>query len=127
MSEQVWLTEEDCRSFHGKLLACFGGSAGVRDRGLLLSALARPQQIFAYETQSLFSLAAAYAHGIVRNHPCRWRSGDSVGSVTVTAQAIQVEPPTRPYGTIEKVAGELLEHAPGPRSRSNFQMMWSGT
>jgi death-on-curing protein len=69
MNEPVWVTEEDCLSFHDKLLARFGGSPGVRDKGLLLSALARPQHVFAYEKPSLFDLAAAYAHGIVKNHP----------------------------------------------------------
>ncbi|MEI8227215.1 MAG: type II toxin-antitoxin system death-on-curing family toxin [Planctomycetota bacterium] len=69
MNEPVWVTEEDCLSFHDKLLARFGGAAGVRDKGLLLSALARPQHLFAYEKPSLFDLAAAYAHGIIRNHP----------------------------------------------------------
>ena len=69
MSEPVWITEEDCLSFHEKLLARFGGSSGVRDCGLLESALARPQHLFAYEQPSLFELAAVYAHGIVKNHP----------------------------------------------------------
>ena len=69
MNEPVWVTEEDCLSFHDKLLARFGGAAGVRDKGLLLSALARPQHLFAYEKPSLFDLAAAYAHGIIKNHP----------------------------------------------------------
>ena len=69
MNEPVWVTEEDCLSFHDKLLARFGGASGVRDKGLLLSALARPQHVFAYEKPSLCDLAAAYAHGIVKNHP----------------------------------------------------------
>lgn len=69
MSEPVWVEEEDCLSFHEKLLARFGGASGLRDRGLLLSALARPKHLFAYEQPSMFNLAAAYAHGIVKNHP----------------------------------------------------------
>ena len=69
MTEPVWVTEEDCLSFHDKLLARFGGAAGFRDRGLLTSALARPLHRFAYEQASLFELAATYAHGIVKNHP----------------------------------------------------------
>ena len=69
MNEPVWVTEEDCLSFHDKLLARFGGGSGVRDKGLLPSALARPQHLFAYEKPSLFDLAAAYAHGIIKNHP----------------------------------------------------------
>ena len=52
-----------------RLLAEFGGLGGLRDGGLLDSALARPQHLFAYDQPSLFDLAAAYAFGLVRNHP----------------------------------------------------------
>lgn len=69
MNEPVWVEEVDCLSFHEKLLARFGGAGGLRDRGLLLSALARPKHLFAYEKPTMFDLAAAYAHGIVKNHP----------------------------------------------------------
>lgn len=69
MREPVWITEEDCLSFHDKLLARFGGSGGVRDNSLLVAALARPQHLFSYEQPSIFDLAATYAHGIVKNHP----------------------------------------------------------
>jgi death-on-curing protein len=69
MTEPVWVEEEDCLSFQDKLLARFGGASGLRDRGLLLSALARPKHLFAYEQPTMFELAAAYAHGIVKNHP----------------------------------------------------------
>ncbi|MCA9727228.1 MAG: Fic family protein, partial [Candidatus Eisenbacteria bacterium] len=46
-----------------------GGIAGLRDEGLLESALARPRNLFAHEDSDLFALAAAYADAIVRNHP----------------------------------------------------------
>jgi death-on-curing protein len=69
MSEPAWIMEADCLSFHEKLLGRFGGAAGVRDPGLLASALARPRQLFASERPTLFDMAAAYAHGIVKNHP----------------------------------------------------------
>lgn len=69
MAEPVWITVEDCLSFHDKVLARFGGAGGVRDAGLLESALARPRHLFAHGTPTLFDLAAIYAHGIVRNHP----------------------------------------------------------
>jgi death-on-curing protein len=52
-----------------RLLSEFGGLSGVRDAALLDSALARPQQLFSYGKPSLFELAAAYAFGLVRNHP----------------------------------------------------------
>ena len=70
MSEPVWVDARDALALHDRLLTLFGGAAGVRDLGLLQSALARPRQIFAYaETTDLISLAAAMIAGIVRNHP----------------------------------------------------------
>ena len=69
MTEPIWLDKADCLSFQEELLAWFGGAAGIRDEGLLESALARPQQMYAYETPSLYRLGAAYAFGIVKNHP----------------------------------------------------------
>lgn len=49
-------------------MAAFGGADGVRDEGLLESALARPENLAAYGDPDVFDLAAAYAFGIVRNH-----------------------------------------------------------
>jgi len=69
MNEPIWVDLSDCLSFHDEMLARYGGLAGVRDQGLLESALHRPLQLFAYETPSLFQLAACYAGGIIKNHP----------------------------------------------------------
>lgn len=69
MNEPVWLNKEVVRAIQGQLLARFGGLDGIRDEGLLDSALARPLQLLHYETPDLFDLAACYAHGIVKNHP----------------------------------------------------------
>ena len=69
MKEPVWIEKEDCLGFHGELLARFGGLDGLRDEGLLDSALGRPLQLFHYGNPTLFDLAASYAHGIVKNHP----------------------------------------------------------
>ncbi|MGA7884841.1 MAG: type II toxin-antitoxin system death-on-curing family toxin [Acidobacteriaceae bacterium] len=62
---------DEVRALHGIQLAAFGGPEGLRDEGLLESALARPKHAFVYETPvpSLARLAAAYAFGIVKNHP----------------------------------------------------------
>jgi death-on-curing protein len=54
---------------HATLLAEFGGLAGVRDRNALASALARPRNLVAYAEPDIADLAAAYAYGIIRNHP----------------------------------------------------------
>lgn len=69
MSTPTWLTRSLITSMHQELLARFGGLSGVRDEGLLESALARPEHHYAYEEPTHFELAAAYAHGIVKNHP----------------------------------------------------------
>ena len=55
---------------HAMAVAKFGGSPGLRDEGLLESALDRPRNLFAYgDAPSVFELAAAYCSGIVKNHP----------------------------------------------------------
>ena len=69
MKDFVWIEMADCLGFHNVLLSRFGGLEGLRDEGLLESALARPQQLLNYGTPSAFDLAASYAHGIVKNHP----------------------------------------------------------
>ena len=69
MKEPVWLNREIMLAIQGELLARFGGLDGIRDGGLLDSALGRPLQQFHYEKPDLFDLAATYAHGIVKNHP----------------------------------------------------------
>jgi death-on-curing protein len=70
MTEPRWLDKPALLFLHREGLRQFGGADGLRDEGLLDSALARPRNRFAYEAeQDLCVLAAAYAHGIVRNHP----------------------------------------------------------
>lgn len=54
---------------HDSQLALYGGLAGVRDMGLLQSALARPQNLHAYGSDDVYALAASLAFGIARNHP----------------------------------------------------------
>lgn len=69
MTEPVWLSVDLVVDIHSEQLALFGGPDGIRDRGLLESALARPLNKFAYGDDDLASLAASYAFGIARNHP----------------------------------------------------------
>jgi len=69
MNEPCWITKEECLAFHRELVARFGGLDGTRDEGLPDSALARPQQLFHYGEPTMPSMAAAYAEGIVKNHP----------------------------------------------------------
>jgi death-on-curing protein len=68
--EPLWIDERDALALHDRLLALDGGAAGVRNVGLLRSALARPQQFQAFgDAPNAIDMAAAYTVGIVRNHP----------------------------------------------------------
>ena len=68
--EPKWVTLAMVRAAHVESIARFGGTAELRDLGLLESALDRPRNLFAYsENPSVAELAAAYCSGIVRNHP----------------------------------------------------------
>jgi death-on-curing protein len=69
MTEPEWLDLEILIDIHAEQLALFGGPAGIRDQGMLESALGRPQNKFADGETDLVALAAAYAFGIARNHP----------------------------------------------------------
>ena len=69
MKEPQWGLRETVLALHDRLLAEFGGLSGLRDEGLLDSALERPRHRMAYGKPSLFELAAAYAFALVRNHP----------------------------------------------------------
>lgn len=69
MKDPIWIELADCHAFHAEMLHRFGGLDGVRDPGMLESALHRPKHLFAYGETSLSVMAAAYAHGIVKNHP----------------------------------------------------------
>jgi len=69
MKVPVWLERTDCLAIHEMMLAQHGGLAGVRDEGLLESALAKPQNLLAYGSPTLQEMAASYAAGIILNHP----------------------------------------------------------
>jgi death-on-curing protein len=69
MSEPVWLTEALVIDIHSEQLAIFGGPAGIRDIGLLSSALARAPNKYAYGETVLAALAATYVFGLSKNHP----------------------------------------------------------
>lgn len=70
MKEPKWLLKQAVLAVHNQLILEFGGGSGTRDEGLFESALDRPVNIFQYDdTADLQSLAAAYAGGIVKNHP----------------------------------------------------------
>ena len=69
MKRWIWVDSIDAAAYHAELIAEHGGATGVRDHGLLESALARPRNLAAYGEPTAFDLAAAYAFGIAKNHP----------------------------------------------------------
>ena len=70
MNSPVWIDAKALRLLHGESLAEHSGLSGMRNEGLLMSALARPLNLFAYEgVTDIPRLAAAYAYGITKNHP----------------------------------------------------------
>jgi len=64
-----WLTHRVATAIHLRQVQRHGGGHGIRDEGLLESALARPQNLARYGEPTVFELAASYAYGIARNHP----------------------------------------------------------
>ena len=71
MREPLWMNVVDAIVAHDLELAAHGGADGIRDQGMLESALARPRNIWAYAKNPppLTALAAAYAFGLSSNHP----------------------------------------------------------
>lgn len=69
MTEPRWIDKSALLLLHDEDLAEHGGLSGLRDEGLLDSALARPLNLYAYGEPSMADLAAAYGFGIARNHP----------------------------------------------------------
>ena len=68
MTQWLWVEEPVAQAIHDRQLALNGGPPGLRDRGALASALARPKNLAAYGDPDAPALAAAYAFGIARNH-----------------------------------------------------------
>src|SRR3954447_3344785 len=116
MKEPVWVLREVVLLAHEQLLAHFGGSIGIRDEGLLDSALGKPQNLFACGKPNLFQLAASYAFGIVKNHPFidgNKRSGFLAALVFLESNgykfcATEVDAALR---TLALAAGEMSEAA----------------
>jgi death on curing protein len=63
-----WIDRRALDLLHDESIAEHGGASGVRDEGLLGSALARPQNLLAYGDPDVAALAAAYAFGLAKNH-----------------------------------------------------------
>jgi death-on-curing protein len=114
MKMPVWVLRDTVITLHEQSLAEFGGAAGIRDEGLLNSALAKPENLFAYGKPTIFDLAASYGFGLVKNHPFidgNKRAGFIVAIVFLELndyrfQASEAEAAVR---TLALAAGEMSE------------------
>jgi death-on-curing protein len=85
----VWLLPSVVAAIHDAVILEHGGVSGLRDQGLLESALARPKHLFHYAASStLYELAASYAFGIAKNHP--FIDGNKRGALTLAATFLQL-------------------------------------
>ena len=96
MKEPNWLTRGECLAVHDMMLSHYGGIAGVRDENMLESALARPRQLLHYGRPEAADLAAAYAAGIIKNHPFldgNKRTGFMLGAGFLNGTGLNSMPP----------------------------------
>ena len=114
MNEPVWVLDTAVLIAHEISLANFGGVDGMREAGLLESALAKPRNVFANGNPSLYELAASYTYGIVNNHPFvdgNKRTGFLAGAMFLELNGLKLVA-TEPDATATIVgvaAGEISE------------------
>jgi death-on-curing protein len=117
VSDPVWLDREDCLAMHEKLIERFGGLQGIRDEGLLDSALNKPLHVFNYGKPTVFELAASYALGIVKNHPFldgNKRTGFVAAALFIEANGFSFQ------ATEEEAVLETLALAAGERAEADY-------
>lgn len=112
--EPRWITLPQIIRIHDEQLAIFGGPAGLRDAGLLQSALDRPRNKWAHGETGLAALAAAYTFGIARNHPFmdgnkRMSFAALVVFLAKNGVALDLPQPETVAKIIALAAGELSE------------------
>ncbi len=110
----VWISADVALAAHAEQLAEHGGGEGVRDDGLLESAMARPRNLADYGEPDMAALAAAYAFGIARNHPFvdgnkRTAAVVSETFLTVNRHALVVSDAEVVVTFVALAAGELTE------------------
>ena len=117
MRDPVWVDREDCLAIHEKLIERFGGLQGIRDEGLLDSALNKPLHVFNYGKPTVFELAASYALGIVKNHPFldgNKRTGFVAAALFIEANGFSFQ------ATEEEAVLETLALAAGERAEADY-------
>lgn len=128
MMRVVWIEESVVLALHEEHLAEHGGAVGLRDRGLLESALFRPQNLAGYDAPDLAALAAAYGFGIARNHP--FIDGNKRTAFTVTelflalnGQELIADDPSCVVTMLKLAEGSLSEKEFADWIRSNTKPM----
>lgn len=112
MSAPTSPRQEAVLAIHERLLSDFGGPSGLRDGGMLDSGLTRAENLQAYGGPSVFELAAAYAFGIIKNHPFvdgNKRTGFTVAVVflELNGESFQASEVDATIQTLALAAGEL--------------------
>ena len=128
MKEPEWIYRDTVLGLHELSIEQHGGSHGIRDEGLLDSALGRPQHLFVYGTPNLFDLAACYAHGLVKNHPFidgNKRTGFVVAALMleVNGYELQAVDDDATARTLALAAGEMTESAYAAWLEANSKLM----
>jgi len=113
MSECVWIDKEQAKRIHDHEISVTGGSFGLRDEGLLESAIDKPRNLYAYGNPDIFELAAAYAEGISQNHSFidgNKRTAYQVGNVFLESNGHMLRPEAdnEYYDTFVKLASGNL-------------------
>ncbi len=117
MNEPNWVDRLVLIAIQSELLNRFGGLAGIRDEGLLDSAINKPKNLIAYGQPTVFELAASYATGLVKNHPFldgNKRIGFMAAYVFLGANGWSLE------ATEEEAVLETLELAAGERTEADY-------
>lgn len=117
MNEPNWVDRQVLIAIQNELLNRFGGLAGIRDEGLLDSAINKPKNPCAYGQPTIFDLAASYATGLVKNHPFldgNKRIGFMAAYVFLGANGWSLE------ATEEEAVLETLALAAGERAEADY-------
>jgi death on curing protein len=125
VNEPRWLTESQVTRIHHEQLVIFGGPAGIRDVGLLQSALDRPRNKWAYGARDLAVLAAAYGFGLAKNHPFvdgNKRAAFAAIIVFMAKNRAPIEPKSgeATHTILELAAGNLSENQLAEWIRTNI-------
>ena len=123
--EWTWIALSAALEAHELQLEQHGGIEGIRDKGLLESAMARPQQMDAYGAPDVADLAAAYAFGIARNHPFadgkkRTSAVVSEAFLMVNGYLLTANDPEMLQTFVALAAGELSEEGLASWFRENI-------